>query len=233
MLQAWFALFRRLYLYTLHHGRPATPELTSLEDAEMHQPRLTRKFTSIVRTNAIARSPSSKHRSVRTAFNPSDTGTELDILEKQLPLKHGTSETVFLSLSALVWLDSTTWKTGTSQDTSRAGTPVPQATAYQPTNVRLSQIQPISPLTGSYTPSRSAPLPPKHRSSECAVPPEIEKIDATRKSESSVRRTPSKVRGRISAPIPASFVHVEGAFLGGAGEEVDKGKGLGVRCVSV
>ncbi|KAL5441043.1 hypothetical protein PMIN06_009485 [Paraphaeosphaeria minitans] len=235
MLQAWLALFRRLYHRALHRGPPPSPQLTSLADADIYQPLSPHKFTSIFRTNTITRSPSSKHHSTNTTLDAATAEPELSPLENRPSFELNSAESFLLSPPTLARLDTPSRHSQPSQPSSRAETPTPHPRTYHPTNVRLSQIQPTSPLTDSYTPSRSAPLPPQLPPSDgvANAAAGAERGDAAKKSGLGVRRTPSKVRGRISAPIPASFVHVEGAFLGAGYRGVDGGKGLGVRGVGV
>ncbi|KAL5379641.1 hypothetical protein DPSP01_008339 [Paraphaeosphaeria sporulosa] len=229
MLQAWLALFRRLYHRAVHHGRPPTPQLTSLEDADKYQPRPSPKFPFIFRTNTIARSPSSQHRSIGRNPDGPSAGTELNTLGKRLISQRRTSETVLLSPPAPARLDTSSWRSMSSKNSSRAGTPVTHAQTFQPTNVRLSQTQPTSPLTDSYMPSRLAPLPPKFPPSERfgIAAGKTEKIDATRKNELNVRRTPGKVRGKGHCANSGELCACRGCVFGRNGSGSRRGEGVG------
>ena len=243
MLQAWISLLRRFYNHVrhrmLHRGRPPTPQLTSLGDADRYQSsRAPQKLASFFSNEITSPSNSSKERSIGTGTDGAPTGTELQNiskLEKRPTFERVTSDTGLLSPLGTASLNHPTWRSGTPQSISRTGTPTieEEGSALSPSpspspqaQHRLSQIQPdtSSDPSHSYVPSREAPSPPprhsvKMRPSErfSNAPTVVARMSATSaggKSNLSIQRTASsKVRGRISAPVPQSFVHVNGAFV--------------------
>lgn len=243
MLQAWIALLRRLYNHArhrfLHRGRPPTPQLTSLGDADRYQrPHSPQKLVSISSNEMTSPSNASRERSIGTGTDSTNIGTELynvSTLEKRPTFERVTTETGLLSSFDTTSLSHPSQRGETSQDTSRTGTPrieeedesVPHLSTPPSSQAqrRLSQIQPdtLSHPSHSYVPSREAPSPPRHSvkmrpaerfSTAPTIVDRLSGMSAGGKSNLSIQRTTSsKIRGRISAPVPQSFVHVDGAFV--------------------
>lgn len=226
MLHAWIALFQRLTHRVLHRGRPPTPELTSLEGADKYQHNTPHKLASFFSSKPIPEPSSAIDRSI---------DIELNTLGKRPTFERVTSETGLLTPPGTTRFNNGIWETGSSQGASRAETPTIQEEALgplprspthptiQPSTRRLSQIQPISSSGGSYTPTREAPSPPLRRflpSDRFSSAPTVVDRSSTASGKSwlSIQRTTSsKTKGRISAPIPQSFVHVDGAFVARGG----------------
>jgi hypothetical protein len=196
MLSAWVSLFQR-GIQCFRKGRPASPQLTSLENPENYQ--------SLIPTKQVLL--------LSSAFDAKKSGN----------------------------IDSSSSATPSTSN-SRADTPIlptfsdaqplhqtplhsPRGMSPQPSSRRLSQVQPeisTDVIPHSYTPMRDAPSPPfspsrstvlaKYTPSRFSMVPTAVGRNSTQ-SRSSFQKTGStKVRGRISSPIPASFMHVTGAF---------------------
>lgn len=224
MITAWAAFFRRTF-NRISLGRPPTPQLTSLENPEKYlsssSPAKQAPYLSAFSADTSTTGASA---TVRDIHDPSPVNdTEMGTLEKQPTYERVTSETGLVSPPAVQrfqsFFDHTSFK---SESNSGAVTPVVPVNSTQPASRRLSQIQPFSEgeISRSYTPSRIAPSPPAgRRSGSARNPPLRVSMAPTEKSMVSTgglsiqRTNSSKVRGRISAPLPASFVHVDGAFM--------------------
>lgn len=222
MLQAWLVFLRRFYHRTIYDDRPPSPLLTSLEDAEKYQRSSSHKRTSSHYRKSISRMSISQKRRTRVTVDPP---IELSDVEQRPISKPVTSETRFFGGPSALRLHTAIPESGKYRTTIPAEAPDPESPhAFaphtllhtQPASSRISQIQPTSPLDDSYTPTRSAPPPPRSPATEgrSTKTNDAENTVFSWKRKLSIHRTPSKVRGKISAPIPASFLHVDGAFLG-------------------
>lgn len=255
MLHAWVSLIQRFYRATrhrlAHRGRPPTPQLTNLENADKYMPSESpSKIISIFSNEAGSGSHLSKERSAGTAVETRAVGTELNNVsreDKRPTFERITSETGLLTPPDINRFNSKLCESEISQGTSRAETPetddiAPEAPSMQshvrPSTRRLSQIQPdfSSGASRSYIPSREAPSPPPRQASVKVQSIErsgnvrtvVDKTSDTNldgKNNPNFQRTKSgKLRGRISAPVPQSFVHVNGAFVEQDGRREDTGK---------
>ncbi|KAF1978368.1 hypothetical protein BU23DRAFT_563979 [Bimuria novae-zelandiae CBS 107.79] len=224
MLHAWLALFRRLSHRALHRGRPPSLQLTSLENADAYQ-------------DPPHKVPSSFVTEGSTSSNKRSIGTELQSISKvdnRQMSEHGSSELGLLTPPSPTLFNTRPASQGTSlvklpMVTLTPSTPIsishpiPRSPTHpHPSPHRLSQIQPDPTFSGNgdYEPSRLAPSPPSRtmrpseRIANSSAGEKTERDDGgSEKTEDGLKRTKSKVRGLISAPVPRSFVHVTGAFV--------------------
>jgi len=237
MLHSWLALFRRLFYRALHKGRPPTPQLTSLENPEKYQSRSPRKMLQALGGDSSTLESSSSDAYTSDAGGVD--GMELEQIEKQPPFERVTSVTRLPTSpgpqGANSFRHETTSRLDSMSSSCTETTMIPEEDKQPPPRPAvfgLSQVQPeaSSRRPDAYIPSREAPSPPSRPSSALialAKSPPAARLSApatavdrtpTLSGPTVQRTTSSKVRGRISAPLPASFVHVNGAFLDRAGD---------------
>lgn len=194
MLLAWRDFIKSL----VHHartGRPPTPQLTSLENPDRYIPPSPCKRPPFVSAFS-ADTPSSV-----SSQEQRDQTAELDNIapvgvHHRASYERITSETRFLAGPPKDQIISIF--EASSEEPSRNSTPPPH--------------NPYIP----YSPTREAPTPPPHsfsRSSKNSVKASKRTSSNPRASSTlSIQRTnSSKLRPRISGPVPGTFVHVSGA----------------------
>ncbi|KAF2727956.1 hypothetical protein EJ04DRAFT_478123 [Polyplosphaeria fusca] len=195
MLYAWRDLFVRTYTITCNH-RPATPELTTFENPE--------KLFSL---SPLKRTPIVSAFSADTPSRTSALDIDHDQITPAPPLRpdaHRVDSGAPLIASLPPHLSF--FDAGSSLDASRASTPGLTSTP--------SQLNPVNPYL-SYGPPQPQPQP--HSQPQPHVPPvPVPTVPQRPLSRASKRLSASSgvERSRIGAPMPGTFVHVNGAMVG-------------------
>ncbi|KAF2241636.1 hypothetical protein BU26DRAFT_525138 [Trematosphaeria pertusa] len=241
MVSAWTALFRRAFNFLRTKGRPSSPELTSLEHPERYLPPSPSKRLPFSAFSADTPNTEASSISMQT------TGpiTEMQTLSQRPGFERVKSEIGLLQAPGPQRVQSF-FENNSSASSSRVEMPTipihppstPESLANDlspPRRYSESQIQPPD-MSRSYTPMRDAPTPPpRSLSAASRVPPSPILTTSTVKRSStlsglSIQKTnSSKLRGRISTPIPGTFVHVNGAWMDGRKRE---GGPLGLNPIS-
>lgn len=205
-----------------------------------HVPLLSSHFSAGIPTTIMTSADVRRHSGTESTTRAANA-TELGILSQRPTYERVTSETGLLTSPGAQNFISFL-ANDSSAATSRLATPLPEqepemyarhyplaaslprSTSPQPSSRRLSQIQPEGILDGepsrSFAPTRDAPSPPSPLSRSPFSPKYNSSSTSPTTAASAVggslNLAPSAgartVRGRISAPIPTSFVHVGGAF---------------------
>jgi hypothetical protein len=211
MLAAWVSFYRRGIQF-IRKGRPVTPPLTSLENPEKYQSASPKKpaplFASPFGTetpSTVGGSISGVYRSSNFFHNRSSTTPSVS---------DSCAETLILPISS------------DAQPQRQPPFSISPGISPQPSSRRLSQIQPETSTDArprSYTPMRDAPSPPfspsrtailaKYSPARFSTTPTVTNRGSAQSGLSIQKTNSSKVRGRISSPVPTSFVHVTGAFM--------------------
>ena len=244
MLQAWHTLFQSMF-HRARTGRPPTPQLTSLENPEKYLPPSPRKRTPFVSafstdTPSEVSWTNGRHEDVvdmddlaveRVAVGArgEGEGSGSGGVSGRPDFERLTSETGLLQHPTPF---QSLFDPSSSAEASRPATPVqaqprytPQREAPTPPPRRLSTLsttssQPSTPLPNLPTHTHILPTTSRHSISTSSPPPPHPHRTTSRHSTLSVPRTNSskmKPRPRVSAPMPGTFVHVNGAFMGFTG----------------